>query len=102
MKWPWISRRAFDIVVEQRDNLAEQYEKLLDHITRMDRNEHGLTETPREPKKTLDAMPRVLVTYLQGFSSAPLRKQMETEMWAKRRTGVSWEQIQTHILKGEE
>ena len=54
MNWLWVSRRAFDEVVRQRDRLETQNDKLVEHITRMDRTEHGLVETqpsgkPREP-----------------------------------------------------
>lgn len=54
MNWPWVSRLAYNVVREENDRLRTQNDGLIDHLTRMDRREHGLGETqpsakPREP-----------------------------------------------------
>jgi hypothetical protein len=55
MNWPpWVSKRAYDEVVRQRDRLEEQNDRLVDHAMRMDRIEHGTSEVapsgePKEP-----------------------------------------------------
>lgn len=59
MKWPWVSRLAFDVIAGERDRLASQVDRLTDHLTRRDRVEAGLPETPPKPKKQLRVPPDI-------------------------------------------
>lgn len=36
MRWPWVSRLAFDVVVKQRDGLQERNDRLVEAISNAD------------------------------------------------------------------
>lgn len=99
MKWPWISRRAFDLVCEERDRLRVQVDSLLDHTKRMDRNEHGLHEIPREQKPPLDPAPPELSEYIKGFAFKGFRQRMWKNAISRRARGESWAEIMASIKR---
>ena len=101
MKWPWISRRAFDMVVEERDRLRVVNDQLTGHLVRMHRVEHGVAETPRPPKakSRVEEMPRSLVDYFNGLGNASMAKQLSSQAKSLYRAGESWASIQSGILE---
>lgn len=79
MRWPWVSRRAYDDMRESRDVYREA---LREHILRamglrqsIERAEAGLPERPREPKEP-DPMPSTLRAKCMKFGSAVAQQNM--------------------------
>ena len=99
MRWLWVSRRAYDLAVEERDHLRGQVDKLLDHRARMDRVEHGVAETPRKPKAPSQEMPKSLVDYFDGLGNASMGKHLRKEAERMHSAGESWLSIQSKILE---
>lgn len=100
MKWPWVSRRAYDAVLEERDrllqgqrDLREDLTTLRDHLMRVDRREHGMTETPRESKPDPGPIPKEIDEQIMGYLSSSTRNQMRRECRRLAREGKTWEQI---------
>jgi hypothetical protein len=101
MKWPWVSRRAFDMVVEERDRLRVMNDQLMDHVKRINRVEHGLGELPRAKREPIETMPKQLRDYIDGFASAPLRVELRDLAFQRRIDGESWEEIIATLMQGE-
>ncbi len=99
MKWPWVSRRAYDVLIDERDRLRVQNAELLEHVQRMDRVEHGVAETPRKPREDFGRPPKLLDDYINGFASPALRKEMHDRKWRMRAKGTAWEAIQAMIME---
>lgn len=109
MKWPWVSRRALDVLERERERLLAdlerahaELERLTDAIVRISRREHGMTEVPREPRAPLDAMPRELREHIESWGSRETREGLRTEAWRRRRDGQQWEEIAGDMLPGRE
>lgn len=82
MKWPWIARSAFDqlaetcrLVIVDRDRLRDQNDQLVEHLTRMDRVEHGIGEAVRPPRQDIPPMPQEIRKYVNGFASPGIRRE---------------------------
>ncbi len=99
MKWPWISRRAYDIVLDERDRLRAVNDQLTEHLVRMHRVEHGVAYTPRPPRAPVEEMPKSLVDYFAGLGGTPTAKHLEREVKNRHRAGESWASIQSKILE---
>lgn len=109
MKWPFISRRAYDLLVEQRnlalqecDRLRQMHVKLTDHITRIDRIEHGVSEQPRPPKKELEEMPDKLKRYIDGYGNSSQRGELRRLAKKRYREGTPWDTIRREVMGAQE
>ncbi len=74
IRWPWVSVRAFDLLVAENARLLAQNTQMLDHVTRMDRVEHGKGEIPRAPRAELEPMPKELLDFFNGLASPKTAK----------------------------
>ena len=100
IKWPWVSRLAYDTVAAERDRLRDQNDKLIDHITRIDRASQGLTETPRQPKPQQEPMPAELREYIMSFPNKGYQSMMWKAAWDRRlKHHESWDEITKDVLK---
>lgn len=103
MKWPLVSRRALDLLTAERDRLLEQNAKLLDHVTRIDRREHGLPEVPKAPRPPAQPMPDTLSDYINGYANASIRKELRDRCLRRHHTqGVAWDIIERDVRKEDE
>jgi len=96
--WPWVSRRAFDLVVAENDRLRTQVDGLIDHVKRIDRIEHGVGEVPRPARPTYDPMPKELVDHINGWQHPGVSRDLRNRAWARRRAGEPWAQIVHSML----
>lgn len=101
MKWPWISRRAFDLVEAERDRLAGQNDQLVDQLVRMERWKGGMTETPREPRKDMEPMPQDVYAYCQGFGDKRIARQTRNALLKRHARGEHWNDIRTDLKVAE-
>lgn len=115
MRWPWVSRRAFDALVDQLDEqrqrsiglaaqvdlVVHQNAGLLDHIMRMQRREAGLPEAPRQQKPDIGPIPRPLLDHINSFAAKSVRKLQRDQAIQRRKNGEPWEVIMRDVM-GEE
>ena len=102
MKWPWVSRRAYDVLESERDRLREQNDALFDHFKRMDRVEHKLGEAVRPPRPEPEPMPILVRNYIKGFANPQIQKTVEEQCKRRYRNGESWAKILKEIQQSEE
>ena len=98
MKWFWVSRRAYDAVVDQKDVLLEQNSTLIEHLSRKSRFEAGMTATPRPPPKIREPMPEVLLQNLAAGADSSMRRMRRTELERRYSRGESWDVIVDDVL----
>lgn len=87
---PWVSRRAFDVVVDERDRLRERVDGLIGELVRLARKESGLPERApdqRAPRKPTP-LPTELRNLISGFSDPTIQAQLEHEARNALRTGT--------------
>jgi hypothetical protein len=101
LRWPWVSRLAYETVADERDRLREKNDELMAHIVRMDRLEHGVGEVPRGPKKPREPMPRRLMRHLKSFDNSAMAHELIEQCVGRHRTGESWESIESDMLPKE-
>jgi len=90
--WPWVSRRAYDEVVRQRDRLELQNDKLFDHGIRMDRREHGLGEVQPSGKPKPELSDDV-VAEIRRWSSTLTKEQLTKEAQRLYASGKTNEEV---------
>lgn len=99
MRWPLVSRRAFDVLLDERDRLRVVNDELTSHLVRMHRVEHGVAETPRKLKPPPEAMPRSLVEYFNGLENRSMAKHLCDQAKKNHVKGEPWSSIQGKILE---
>jgi hypothetical protein len=99
MTWlPWVSRGRYDDMREQRDRLIMANGKLMDHVMRIDRTEHGLTEKPVE-KRTLKRIPESVTNLIAGFSNTTIQSSMTMEAKKQHAAGKPWPEIEEFLKR---
>ena len=96
MRWPWVSRRAYELLLEEREFLRGQIEAL----TRISRASHGLPEEPRKPKtkRPTDPVPVEILELIAGFGSGPVQSMIRGQVETMREAGTPYGEIEK-ILK---
>ena len=103
MKWPLISRRAYDILLRDKERLEAQNDKLMDNLTRQRRYEAGMAETPRPERKPAEPMPDELRQYIGGWPSKTRKLQMNSAYRRYRSgQGESWPDIMADMMREDE
>lgn len=101
MKLPWVSRLAYETVVEERDRLREQNDSLIDGLTRIQRFQAGLAETPRPERKQVEPMPRELEEYCLKIGDPAIRQQTKREMYRRHQRGTPWSEMVRELVQEE-
>lgn len=101
MKWPLVSREAYEAACSERDWLRSQTGRLLEQLTRIGRREVGLPEVPRGARVEIGEIPAELARYIAGFESRSIRGAMRSEAFRRRQQGTSWEEIVSDAMKRE-
>jgi hypothetical protein len=102
LAWPWVSRRAYLAVVDERDRLRDRVDALTDNIVGLARVEHRLPErrpeqrTKREPTP----LPTELRNLISGFRSPLIQAQMEHEIRNQLRAGAN-PKVLTEYVRGQ-
>jgi hypothetical protein len=103
VSWPWVARSTLDAVCAERDRLLADNQKLLEHVTRVQRHESGLPEVPRQPReRRASPMPTDLSGYIAGIQNPALRRTMRAEAWRRYKDGETWEAIQAEVMRPPE
>jgi len=101
MRWPWVSRRAYDEVCGQRDRLEAKQNELIDQIARMARADRGMPELKVE-RKPPDPIPDGVMSILNRFQSSSTRSHLLQQCRQQRQLGQSWSAIEEHLARGLE
>ena len=94
MKWPLVSRRAFDTLASENAWLRAELEKHRDHERRIERKAHGLKEVPATPVEPMDPMPANLLNYVRSFAPGAIRDRHERDLYAARRQHGTWAAVE--------
>ena len=97
--WPWVSRRAFDLVVKQCDRLEAQNDSLLEHVKRMDRIEHGVGELQPEAKPK-EPLSDEIIHEIRRWARVDTREELTRQALTLRAQGKTDEEI-LDALRGE-
>ena len=102
MTWPWVSRLAYDEVVQQRNDLRLIRDRLTDEIIRMKRHEVGLRETPREVKAALqkppEVPPEVSMLYRGRCQSSAMETEIERQASEMHAGGAPWDEVRRALV----
>lgn len=105
MRWPWVSRRAFEIAEQEHERLTihltqeidwlrEENEKLREHGKRMDRVDRGLGEVPRPPKPPLEEMPKHVHELIMRYGDPRTQLMLKRDAYRAHHTrGEPWDAI---------
>jgi hypothetical protein len=99
MKWPWVSRLAYEAVCSERDRLVAENGELREHLKRTDRHAQGMSEVPRAPKPELGQMPNELRAHIMKFQTGAIAAQMMRESWRRRYRGDPWDVIKREMMQ---
>ena len=95
MTWPWVSKRAYDLV-------AEQNTKMLDELLRIRRREAGMPELPRafrpEAQQPVEIPDEVEALILQ-FSSEAVRTGVRDQYRIRMANGATPGQLHAELLR---
>lgn len=95
MRWPWVSRIAYDLLLDERDRLRAKNDNWEDHVRRVKRKEKGMTELPAEKKVPLEPIPGEIERIIQKFGSEATRQGVRNNvLMARHRQGQPWSKIQ--------
>lgn len=89
MRWPWVSRAAFEIVVEERNRLREREEALQEALIRLARKGSGMPEEPRAQRKE-DPMPEDVRELVEMWDSQMTRDRLMEDAWKMYRRVGDW------------
>jgi len=97
MRWPWVSRAYAEAVVEERDRLRAQVDKLLDHMTRVDRTEKGLPELPAQPRRPAPQLTPRIRQLIARYGSAAIQDNLLRQAERALRKGKSAQEIEREL-----
>lgn len=96
MRWPWVSRSAFELLLDERDRLRARNDHLEDSLIGIQRVRHGMRETPRPAKQTHapEPIPEQVRAIYEGFNSKAVRDDIARQCRELRAGGTPWVEIQ--------
>ena len=94
MRWPWVSRLAYEEVRYDRDRLRARVESLEDEVIRMARSARGMRETPRTTKRAeIEPIPADIRALVGKFQSPASQEWMEAQARQMNAAGAPWEEV---------
>ena len=98
MKWPWVSRLAYEIVIEERDRLRAGHDRLTSTLISMQRKSFGMKEQPiqpksKEPEWMTEEFPPEIRELVDGWDSEQMRSAVEIDIRSARRQGTPWNEL---------
>lgn len=108
MKWPWVSRLALDLVLDERDRLREQNKMLTNTVVSLQRKSFGMKEEPpkptaaRDPGWMTEEIPPAIAELVGGWDSEAMRSAVEIDIRNARRQGTPWGEIERLLTEPEE
>lgn len=102
MKWPWVSRVALDMALDENTRLRAQNDKLLDTVITLQRKSFGMKElAPTMPDMVqhqdsgwmTEEVPDNIVEIVEGFESSAIKDAIMLDIRNARRQGTPWDEI---------
>jgi hypothetical protein len=95
MKWPWVSRLAFDLALQQLLRTEKQVDALQDALLRVSRKQAGMGEQPRRGQEApaQEDLPPEVVALIRGFDSEAIQAAVEDDVRRARKAGTPWTEI---------
>lgn len=97
MKWPWVSRLAYDAVVNERDWLRIQLQVEQNHNTRIERKLMGLPEISPVTRKAIPPMPETLAEKIRQWGDENIQIDLTNRANNMARAGKPWSQIEAKL-----
>ena len=96
MNWPLVSRRAFDMILDERDRLRAQNDELVDSLQRVTRFRTGMPELPRTPRPEAQrpvTIPPDIMAIIDGFGSEANKRNLEIQVRGMHSDGTPFAEI---------
>tara|TARA_R110000824_G_scaffold241573_2_gene430306 strand:- start:1542 stop:1856 length:315 start_codon:yes stop_codon:yes gene_type:complete len=98
VKWPLVSRTAYELLLDERDRLRGKNDGWEDHVRRVTRSEQGMTELPTERRSAPEPIPSSLSYIIDKFDSEHTRQGLRNSArLAHHREGKAWSEIQAEL-----
>jgi predicted transglutaminase-like cysteine proteinase len=97
MRWPWVSRLAFDAVCNERDYLRAELSKQREHAVRLERAATGLSELQPQKRKTLERMPEDVAKLINMMGDENIRATEEAKAYNLALKKGSWEPVRQKL-----
>lgn len=101
MRLPWVSRLAYELVLDERNRLRAQNDSLVDALGRIGRAKSGLPESVRpapEPQAQRPVeLPDSIEVLIQGFASEAIRDSLREQARMLYAAGNPWSSIEASI-----
>jgi hypothetical protein len=98
----WVSRTAYDQLVNERDWLRSELTKAQDHAVRMERLTNGAPELPPKARKELPAMPKEIRDMINQWDSEITREHLEQRAYRSVARGKTWDDVKAILDQYEE
>lgn len=98
MKWPWVSRLAFELLERENERLNARLDQLIDHRKRLERVGSGIREEPASARrKRSDQIPQELRDLIAGYESSAVQAVIYDEVRGAFAEGQDWDEITARI-----
>jgi hypothetical protein len=98
MLTPWVSARAYSLLLNERDRLRGQVDRLLDHTQVLERVAVGLSEKVPVTKPA-DPIPLPILRLLRNFGTPLIREMERSAVIQRRADGEEWEEIHADMMQ---
>lgn len=107
MTWqlPWVSRRAYEQIISERDRLIAHVSRLearidglVDQVVRIQRATQGMSEVPREPKP-MKPMPDEIRTLIMSAGDSRIRAMQIREAWRRYQNAGDWDVVKVDMFR---
>ena len=77
IRWPWVSRRAYDLAIERAERAEARVKELTDQIVRMARRARGMSEiTPAGKERPASPVPSEIERHIQAYEDPLIRSEI--------------------------
>ena len=98
MRLPWVSRTAYELLLDERNRLRAKADAWEDHSRRVTRSKQGMAELPAERKQPLEPIPSSLNRLIGKYDSEYTRQGLRNSArLAHHREGKAWSEIQAEL-----
>ena len=102
MTWPWVSRLAYDTLHDSYEraltdlkNERDRLDDLIDHLKRIDRREHRMSEEPQKPKRKVIQIPPEIEEICTAWENPALQDLTRNRARQLYREHKSWETVKS-------
>lgn len=100
MRWPWVSRRAYDVVLDELKRLRDRNDRLTDVLERIARREQGMPEVPRDKRDPPEKIPHAVKEVIRLWGNPATQRMLEKRVREMRKDGKSWKEIERSVAAG--